>query len=186
MVALIKNALNTEKGTGIYKIKLHALASSLISKTERKEISEFLRANPDIFSQDFSAIRSANYSTTTAYNKNEAAAFDLSIINELSKKNDDVLTSATQAINKDFKRMCKKYSTKIASFQSSQNPLEDSDSIEGKVELPSNFSFTLGSKNIPVLSLPKTKNDNQSGPPQESRREVEEVEEVEVITERLD
>ena len=155
-------------------------------------MGEFLRANPDLYSSDFAAIRTANYGNTNAYNRNEAAAFDLSLINEMSKKSGEVIEEASRVMKKDFKRMVKKYNTKIASFQGNSNPLEDSDNIEGKVELPSNFSFsTIAGKGIPTLALPKTKQQREEPQesreePREDRREVEVVEEVEVITERLE
>ena len=44
----------------------------------------------------------------------------------MSKKNTEVIEEASKAMNKDFKRMVKKYNTKIASFQSNYNPLDDS------------------------------------------------------------
>jgi len=74
-----------------------------------------------LWEEYFSVLKAANYSNTKAYNKNESSAFDLSLISQLGKKNEAVIASATKAIGKDLKRMCKKYETKIASFQSSSS-----------------------------------------------------------------
>jgi hypothetical protein len=76
-----------------------------------------LASHPNLYHEHFNSIRSANYANSKNYNKSEGAAFDVSIIRELSKKNDNVIADATKAIGKDFKRICKKYDTKIASFQ---------------------------------------------------------------------
>jgi len=74
-----------------------------------------------LWEEYFSVLKAANYSNTKVYNKNESSAFDLSLISQLGKKNEAVIASATKAIGKDLKRMCKKYETKIASFQSSSS-----------------------------------------------------------------
>lgn len=92
----------------------------------------------NLYQEHFSSIRSANYANSKTYNKSEGAAFDVSIIRELSKKNDNVISDASKSIGKDFKRICKIYDTKIASFQ--QN---SSFSIEEESEFyKSNVLFT--------------------------------------------
>lgn len=40
---------------------------------------------------------------------NESCAFDVAIINQMNKKDAKVADQASQAIGKDFKRICKKY-----------------------------------------------------------------------------
>lgn len=40
---------------------------------------------------------------------NESSGFDVAIIQQLAKKQPTVITSASAAIGKDFKRICKKY-----------------------------------------------------------------------------
>jgi len=68
-----------------------------------------LAVHPNIYTDHFQAIKAANYSNTKTYNKNESAAFDLSLIDQIGKKNSNMFEPATQAIGKDLKRMCKKY-----------------------------------------------------------------------------
>lgn len=65
----------------------------------------------------FAALRAANYINTKTYNKNESSAFDLSLINQLAKKNNTVIAAAGKATGKDIARMCKKYETKIGNVQ---------------------------------------------------------------------
>jgi hypothetical protein len=79
----------------------------------------------------FTSVRSANYANTKIYNKNESSAYDVALISQLSKKNENVISLASKAIGKDFKRICKKYDTKIASFQSSASfSLEEESTFE--------------------------------------------------------
>lgn len=75
----------------------------------------------NFYEQYFGVIQSANYNNTKSYNKNEKSAFDISLITQLTKKEDQALSKASAALGKDFKRICKKYDTKIASFQNSSS-----------------------------------------------------------------
>ena len=96
-------------------------------------------ANPEIYEQYFTTIKNANYANTKVYNKNEAAAFDLSLIAKLTQKEESALANASKVIGKDLKRMCKKYDTKIASFQNSNNAFaleEESNFYQYNVRMP--------------------------------------------------
>lgn len=89
----------------------------------------------------------------------------MSIIRELSKKNDIVIGDASKALGKDFKRICKKYETKIASFQNNSFSAEEesnffqySNEPTRQPDSASNFALNLVGRNnisIPILQLPE-------------------------------
>ena len=66
-------------------------------------------------------MKASNYNNTKNYNKNEGTAFDVGLIAQLTNKEEGLLSVASKAMGKDLKRMCKKYDTKIASFQNQNN-----------------------------------------------------------------
>lgn len=43
----------------------------------------------------------------------------MSLISQLTRKEEEALNNVSQILGKNFKRICKKYDTKIASFQNS-------------------------------------------------------------------
>lgn len=114
--------LNSQQKAGVYKSKLYNLTTTILSNADSEQIKKFLEKHEDIYENYFNSVKGANYSNTKNYNKNEASAFDVGLISQLSKRNDTVISAASKIIGKDFKRMCKKYETKIASFQNKETP----------------------------------------------------------------
>jgi len=78
---------------------------------------KFIGEHPDIYEQYFASIKIANYSNTKHYNKNESSGFDVDLIAKLTRKQENQLLEASKVVGKDLKRVCRKYETKIASFQ---------------------------------------------------------------------
>lgn len=150
--------------------------TGLISRAEGSQVKQFLESHPEIYEQYFTTIKNANYANTKVYNKNQTAAFDLSLISKLTQKEESALANASKVIGKDMKRLCKKYDTKIASFQNNSNSFsseEESNFYQYSVNSTiiqgdssknngqgggSGFNLNLVGKNnisIPVLHLPE-------------------------------
>lgn len=106
---ITKDCFDRQQQTGIYKNKLYQLIIVILSKTTNQETAVFLDNNVDFYDKYFKSIKNANYSNTKVYNKNQASGYDISIIHQFSKKNENVLNNATKSVGKDFKRICKKY-----------------------------------------------------------------------------
>lgn len=136
--------MNRQKKGGIFKNKLYNLIAAIIGRASAEEAGQFLEAHAGVWDDYFSSLKAANYSNTKVYNKNESSAFDLSLINQLGKKNSTVLPTATKAIGKDLTRMCKKYDTKIGNVQSNTSFVfeEESNFLQFNVHLNSCSSKT--------------------------------------------
>jgi hypothetical protein len=128
------------------------------------------------------------------------------LINQLGKKNEKVIPNASKVIGKDLKRICKKYETKIASFQSNSSfVMEDESNFEQfnvKIDIiqfensrnennstvPA-FSLNFVGKNsisIPVLQLPDryhASNDDDSKERPNERCEVPHINGIKEIIE---
>lgn len=105
----IQDCFDRQEQMGIYKNKLYQLIIIIINKVANQQITTFLQSNSDFYDKYFKSIKAANYSNTKQYNRNQISGYDISIIHQFSKKNDEVINNATKIIGKDFKRICKKY-----------------------------------------------------------------------------
>jgi hypothetical protein len=101
--------LNRQDKAGVYRNKLYQLIMAVLASAHPQEITRFLQENHELWGKYFLSIRNANYANTKAYNMNESSGFDVAIIQQLAKKQPAVIASASAAIGKDFKRICKKY-----------------------------------------------------------------------------
>lgn len=115
------DAYRLQPSAGMCKNKIYTLINGIISRSSEADTKAFLQEHPDIYDQYFTILKAANYSNTRVYNKNEGSAFDVSLIAKLTRKEEGALQAATKVVGKDMKRICKKYDTKIASFQNSNS-----------------------------------------------------------------
>ena len=95
--------------------------NKILFRSSQEQIQDFIQRHSNFYQNYFSIIHNANYNNTKNYNKNEKSGFDISLITQLTKREEQALSKASAALGKDFKRICKKYDTKIASFQSSSS-----------------------------------------------------------------
>lgn len=156
---------------GITKNKIYHIIKELLSRASETQLKELLEQHPALYEDYFTTIKAANYANTKHYNKNESSAFDIGLIAQLTKKEEATLLGVSKIVGKDLKRILKKYSTKIASFQNNSafaleeesnffqyNVLCDTTQTENIKSSEGNggFNLSIGKNNIsiPVLQLP--------------------------------